>query len=98
MKVPNSRLTWAQWIAYQAANPASTQFEESVAAHTLPARPGAVGLLARGTKHDALAHLAWQLPATKALKGRLTWAEWLTMQAESMGLEQPQQAAPERAA
>jgi hypothetical protein len=98
-KVPNGHLNWTAWTAYQAANLSHTQAEELTAAvPSLSARPTAVRLLSRVTMQDALARFAWPLPASGLPGGRLTWAQWVIVQAKGMVLHQTNQSASERAA
>lgn len=97
--LPNAHVIWAEWVAQQAANISSEQYQDSTAAFQALREPqSGVSYLDHPTSHDTAARFAWPLPATKLPNAHLTWAEWLNVQANGTVARQPEQTPATRAA
>jgi hypothetical protein len=94
-QLPNAHLTWDEWVARQAVPISSEQSAALVVpAQTLPIEQCSVRYLDR----DTTAHVIWPLPATQLPNARLTWDEWVAVQANGAAVRQPGHAGSQRAA
>jgi hypothetical protein len=94
-KLPHAHLTWAEWVARQAA----TNSREQSAALAVPALTlSADQCSVRYLDVDATVHFVWPLPATQLPNAHLTWAEWLDVQANGAAIHHAEHAACQHAA
>lgn len=95
-RLSNAHITWAEWVARQAATLSSEQYAAApvVPAQTLPTEQRSVRYLNRDTETRPV----WPLPATQLPHAHLTWAEWVAVQAHGATDQQPEHAASQRAA